>query len=539
MAGREILASVGLGQKYSNEIIGKVHRIGNNLGLPQPALADTLEGLEEDVEDETGVAVRFPLDEEGAEVLLVTPSADFFAEPHVDGLIGYAKVFHQAGIRWTLSTRASEAANFGLFIGSYENMRKVALRIREGGPGARREADRVRRVRTRLAGRLQLPPHAGRPVRLPRPALSGSAAHRGGHPRPDPPRRAHPRPVGQRRTPRHLPRFLQRGPRFAHGRPPRRTVHLAPRGAASGLQPLLRHGAGHHRREHLLLRRGRGVAHRRPRRAAGQGGAAPNAGVQRSGRAQPRDPHRRHLRDLQEPVRQGAAVLRIRDGPDTQRAHSSSATQSFSAATTEAGIPRRAEHEIPTRESRMATPLEQDLPRRRPHLPQVPRRRLRLARLRIEDLRRRPLPQVPDLRAPHPAVPGKLPGRRRGHPGLAPGGAGAGEAARGHELAGVRVPPRHRRQPVPVPDGPGLPGAVRGRLQPQRGGGLRRDQRRGAVHRRHRHRGRLRVRGARARYRQARRDRRRRSGRTHRRVPAPPARPPGARSTTTTRRSAA
>ena len=51
----------------SNEIIGKVFKIGNNLGLPQPALADTLEGLEEDVEEETDVTVRFPLDEEGAE----------------------------------------------------------------------------------------------------------------------------------------------------------------------------------------------------------------------------------------------------------------------------------------------------------------------------------------------------------------------------------------------------------------------------------------------------------------------------------------
>ena len=131
MAAREILASVGQGQKYSNEIIGKVFKIGNNLGLPGPALADTLEGLEEDVADDTGVAVRYPLDEEGAEVLLVTPSADFFAEPHVDGLIGYGKVFHQAGISWTLSSYASEAANFGLFIGSYENMRKVALRIRK------------------------------------------------------------------------------------------------------------------------------------------------------------------------------------------------------------------------------------------------------------------------------------------------------------------------------------------------------------------------------------------------------------------------
>ena len=131
MAAREVMDTIGVGQKYCNEIISKVHKIGNNLGLPGPALLDTLEGLEEDVEEETGVAVKFPLDAKGADVLLITPSADFFAEPHVDGLIGYAKVFHEAGISWTLSTHASEAANFGMFIGSYENMRKLAMRIRE------------------------------------------------------------------------------------------------------------------------------------------------------------------------------------------------------------------------------------------------------------------------------------------------------------------------------------------------------------------------------------------------------------------------
>jgi Fe-S oxidoreductase len=131
MAGREVLDAVGKGQKYCNEIIGKVFTIGNNLGLPEPALADTLEGLEEEVEEDTGVKVRFPLDEQGADILLVTPSADFFAEPHVDGLIGYAKVFHETGESWTISSYASEAANFGMFIGSYENMRKVSLRIRK------------------------------------------------------------------------------------------------------------------------------------------------------------------------------------------------------------------------------------------------------------------------------------------------------------------------------------------------------------------------------------------------------------------------
>lgn len=131
MAAREIMDCIGVGQKYCNEIIGKVYKIGNNLGLPEPALRDTLEGLEEDIEDDIGVKVRLPLDEAGADILLITPSADFFAEPHVDGLMGYAKVFHQAGISWTLSSHASEAANFGMFIGSYENMRRVALRIRE------------------------------------------------------------------------------------------------------------------------------------------------------------------------------------------------------------------------------------------------------------------------------------------------------------------------------------------------------------------------------------------------------------------------
>lgn len=131
MAARDIMDAVGLGQKYSNEIIGKVHKVGNNLGLPAPALRDTLDGLEEDVKEDTGVDVKFPLDEKGAEVLVITPSADFFAEPHIDGLIGYAKVFHAAGISWTLSSHASEAANFSMFIGSHANLKKVAMRIRE------------------------------------------------------------------------------------------------------------------------------------------------------------------------------------------------------------------------------------------------------------------------------------------------------------------------------------------------------------------------------------------------------------------------
>jgi len=131
MAAREIMDTVGVGQKYCNEIIAKVYKIGNNLGLPEKALRATLLDLEEDIFDETGINVKLPLDVKGADILFITPSADFFAEPHIDGLIGYAKVLHEAGVSWTFSSHASEAGNFGMFIGSYENMQQVAIRIRE------------------------------------------------------------------------------------------------------------------------------------------------------------------------------------------------------------------------------------------------------------------------------------------------------------------------------------------------------------------------------------------------------------------------
>ena len=131
MAAREIMDRIGYGQKYCNEILAKVHKIGNNLGLPGKALAATLADFEEELEEDTGVPVKLPLDVKGADILVITPSADFFAEPHIDGLMGYAKVFHAAGVSWTLSSYASEGANFSMFIGSYANLKKAAERIRQ------------------------------------------------------------------------------------------------------------------------------------------------------------------------------------------------------------------------------------------------------------------------------------------------------------------------------------------------------------------------------------------------------------------------
>jgi Fe-S oxidoreductase len=125
-AAREIMASVGVATKYVTEVVKKAHEIGNNLGIPEAAWRDSCQFLEEELKEETGADVRLPVNVEGAEVLLVPPSADLFA--NTDTMLGYAKLFHAAGVSWTTSTYASEAGNFGLFL-NYDQLQKVNRRL--------------------------------------------------------------------------------------------------------------------------------------------------------------------------------------------------------------------------------------------------------------------------------------------------------------------------------------------------------------------------------------------------------------------------
>jgi Fe-S oxidoreductase len=126
MAAREIMSSIGVATKYVTEVVAKVYETGNNLGIPSAAWKDNCEFLEEDVQEETGLPIRFPVDDEGADILLVPPSADNFA--NVDTMIAYGKLFHFLGIRWTTSTYCNEGGNFGLFL-NYKNLKQVNKRI--------------------------------------------------------------------------------------------------------------------------------------------------------------------------------------------------------------------------------------------------------------------------------------------------------------------------------------------------------------------------------------------------------------------------
>ena len=319
MAGREVLASIGLGQHYAQEVVLKAKTVGNNLGLKKPALADILENLEEDILEEAGVAVRLPLDDASADMLVVTPSADFFAEPHVDGLIGYAKVLHEAGIRWTFSSEASEAANFALFTGNHEHMRDIARRIADAAValGTRRlvigECGHAWRVAYSFLDTLVGPLEDFLDPVHPRAEHICEVTHALWRAGCDPAR-----PGAQRRARGDLPRLLQRRPRGEHGRRARRSVHDPARAARRQRAASRRDERRDDRAENLLLRRRCRHARRRADGRAGEGRAAARAGARGGGRVPRRHPHGRHLRDLQDPVRGGAAGARARRGADRE-----------------------------------------------------------------------------------------------------------------------------------------------------------------------------------------------------------------------------
>ncbi len=128
MMARELLHLLGLGVNWIMEPVANCHRTGNHLGIQPHGLKDTLDFFADDIEEITGVRVEVPMNKKGADVLFVTPSGDFLAEPGIYTCMGYMSLFHEIGLNYTFSTYASEGGNFGLFT-SADTMKRLNAKI--------------------------------------------------------------------------------------------------------------------------------------------------------------------------------------------------------------------------------------------------------------------------------------------------------------------------------------------------------------------------------------------------------------------------
>lgn len=126
--GRELLNLLGLNVNWIIEPVANCFRTGNHLGIQPHGLKDTLEFFADDIEEITGIRIDIPLNKKGAEILFVTPSGDFLAEPGVYTCMGYMMLFHELGLDYTWSTYASEGGNFGMFT-SHETIKRLNAKM--------------------------------------------------------------------------------------------------------------------------------------------------------------------------------------------------------------------------------------------------------------------------------------------------------------------------------------------------------------------------------------------------------------------------
>jgi Fe-S oxidoreductase len=87
--------------------------VGNTSAIPVPALVDTCEFLEEELQDIYNVEIKFPFDVEGAEYVFFPAVSDYLLE--ADTLMGNAAVMHVTGGSWTIGTGNYDGINYGLF----------------------------------------------------------------------------------------------------------------------------------------------------------------------------------------------------------------------------------------------------------------------------------------------------------------------------------------------------------------------------------------------------------------------------------------
>jgi Fe-S oxidoreductase len=128
MMARELLNLLGVNVNWIMQPVADCYRYGNHLGIQPHGLKDTLDFFADDIEEVTGIRVNVPLNKKGAEVLFVTPSGDFLADPGIYTCMGYMTLFHEIGLDYTFSTYASEGGNFGLFT-SADMMKRLNAKI--------------------------------------------------------------------------------------------------------------------------------------------------------------------------------------------------------------------------------------------------------------------------------------------------------------------------------------------------------------------------------------------------------------------------
>jgi len=113
--GRWALSEIGIVPKAlrvatREQLEGRTH---NTSAIPVPALLDTCQFLEEELMEKYHLPIKFPIDQEGAEMVFFPAVSDYLLEP--DTLMGNAAVMYATAGSWTIGTQDYDGIDYGLF----------------------------------------------------------------------------------------------------------------------------------------------------------------------------------------------------------------------------------------------------------------------------------------------------------------------------------------------------------------------------------------------------------------------------------------
>ncbi len=125
---RGMLAAMGRVPEGLQATVDVHLETGNNMGISETDFTETLEWMEEELQDELeDTTVKIPINKKGARVVYTFNPREIKFYPM--SIQTAAKIFHAAGEDWTVSTEAWDVTNYALFSGDDEAARTIARRL--------------------------------------------------------------------------------------------------------------------------------------------------------------------------------------------------------------------------------------------------------------------------------------------------------------------------------------------------------------------------------------------------------------------------
>ena len=102
-------------------------QVGASTGMNPAGFKDTVEFQQDLIYDKTGKRIKIPVDQKGADILLIHNAGEFMSWP--ENPAAFAILFDAAGISWTLSSELTgyDAVNYGVWFDDVE-LARIALR---------------------------------------------------------------------------------------------------------------------------------------------------------------------------------------------------------------------------------------------------------------------------------------------------------------------------------------------------------------------------------------------------------------------------